>query len=130
MPQMGPSREWKAISTKSPVENSCCNCSNPPVMEMDRIFACARWPPSAITAAATDPWSCTRGDRWLAWDWGKWVIADGTMPRPDRLRQITKALVHGRMLNDGAKKLLPAGQVCDNNGSNFPACARPGTLVG
>ena len=33
--------------------------------------------------------------------------------------QITKALVHGRMLNHRANRLLPVVQVCDNNGSNF-----------
>src|ERR1700687_5911577 len=77
---MAPDWVWKAISTKSPAESSCCNCSIPPVMEMDCSFALARWPPSAITAAATDPWSCTRGERWLTLDWGKWDIEDQTMP--------------------------------------------------
>ena len=66
-----PERVWKAISTKSPVESSCCNCSNPPVIEMVCSFARARCPPSAITAAVIDPNRFTRGERWLTLDWGK-----------------------------------------------------------
>src|ERR1700687_2094448 len=92
--------EWvgKAISTKSPAESSCCNCSIPPVLEVDCSFALARWPPSAIPAAAPDPWSCTRGERWLTLDWGKWDIEDQTMPCSAPLREITKAPVHGHRL--------------------------------
>jgi hypothetical protein len=33
--------------------------------------------------------------------------------------QITKARVHGRMLEAWPRVFLLVGQVCDNNGSNF-----------
>jgi hypothetical protein len=71
MPWMAPDRVWKAISTKSPVESCCCNCSNPPLMEMDCSFARARWPSSANTAAVTDPRSSILGERRVALLWGK-----------------------------------------------------------
>src|SRR5208282_3202265 len=129
MPWMAPERVWNAISTKSPVESSCCNCSNPPLIEIDCSFARSRRPPSAITAAATDPWSCTRGERWLALDWGKWVIANWTMPCSGLLSEITKAPVHERMLGDQADLGLPVAWVCDNKASNFFGLCPESTLV-
>lgn len=41
------------------------------------------------------------------------------MSRPRLVRQITKALVHGRMLTDGGFGDRPVDRVCDNNGGNF-----------
>ena len=70
-------------------------------MEIDCIFARALSPPSAMTAAATEPLSLTRGERCWELLRGKWVIVAGlTMTLTWGKGQITKARVHERMLRD------------------------------
>src|SRR5882672_2344617 len=64
-------------------------------------------------AAATDPFSCTRGERRLELVWGKCVIACKTMTRLDVPWQVTKAPVRRRhpIIRFGSIPCLPRSAI-------------------